>query len=64
MKNTQINDVIQVIEGDWIGSLAYVTDVRNWGVEAFIYIMNKGKAFLRLNHDEYVVIGKSYLKID
>ena len=64
MKNAQINDVVQIIEGDWTGSLAYVIDVCSWGVEAFVYIPNKGKAFVRINHDEYAVIGKSYLDID
>ena len=63
MEKAKENDVVQIIEGDWIGVLVHVTELYNWGIQGFVYVPNKGQAFIRIKHEDYVVIGESYFKI-
>ena len=45
-------------------NIYHVTEVKNWGVQGFVFIPEKGQAFIRLKHEDYVIIGQSHLKID
>ena len=58
-----VNDVIQVNDSipnsSWIGCLMIVSEVKNWGVIAYLRVPTQGNAYLRLRHNEYEVIGKA-----
>ena len=59
------HDIIQINENHkWIGCLAYVTEVRSWGVQAFIQVPEEGRAFIRLKYGEFDIIGEASLQID
>ncbi|MGL5712548.1 MAG: hypothetical protein ACRCX2_05975 [Paraclostridium sp.] len=54
------NDIVQVNEShEWVGCLVHVTKVKNWGVQGFVYIPFQGQAHIRLEHDEYEIIGQA-----
>ena len=61
--SASINDIVQILEGNWMGCLVHVTDTYNWGVQGFIYIPERGHAYVRLKHEEYAIIGHSALII-
>ena len=64
MVKAKENDIVQIIKGDWVGALVHVIELYNWGIQGFVHIPNKGRAFVRIKHEEYVVIGESYFKIN
>jgi hypothetical protein len=53
-------DVIQIApDKHWGGCLLIVDEVRDWGVQAFVEIPLRGRAFLRVPHEDYEVVGKA-----
>ena len=58
--------IIQANEnaGDWCGCLLIVDEVKSWGVQAYMMVPKKGTAFIRLNNDEFDLVGKAVLVIE
>lgn len=58
--------IIQANEnaGDWCGCLLIVDEVKSWGVQAYMKVSNEGTAFIRLNNDEFDLVGKAVLVIE
>lgn len=48
-------------EHQWAGSLAIVSEVRGWGVQAYVPIPEKGLAFVRATTGSFEVIGDAVL---
>ena len=48
-------DVIQANENahDWCGALLTVSEVKDWGVQAFLHVPFQGDAYIRLSHNQY-----------
>lgn len=63
MSKAKIGDIVQIIEGKWIGAFVHVTSEYNWGIQGFIYIPDKGQAFVRLKEEEYEIVGHSFLRL-
>lgn len=63
MSRAKIDDIVQIIEGKWIGAFVHVTSEYNWGIQGFIYIPEEGQAFVRLKEEEYAIVGHSFLKL-
>ena len=54
--------VIQFTEDHhWAGSLAIVSEVRKWGVQAYVPIPQQGLAFVRATTGQFAVIGDAVL---
>ena len=54
-------DVIQANENamGWCGTILTVSEVKEWGVQAFVHIPFQGDAYIRLRHDQYDSLGAS-----
>lgn len=63
MRRAEVNDVIQVNKQvpNWCGCLMIVREVKSWGVTAGMRVPCEGSTFLRLNDDQFEVIGKAVL---
>lgn len=48
-------------EHHWAGSLAIVSEVRGWGVQAYVPVPEKGLAFVRATTGSFEVIGDAVL---
>jgi len=60
MKDINKNDVIQIVpENKWGGCLAIVSEVKSWGVQCFVQIPLQGRAYYRVNWDEFDFIGEA-----
>lgn len=58
MITPKVNDVIQIIPDHlWGGCLAVVSEVKEWGVQAYVPVPMEGLAYTRLKHDEYELVG-------
>ena len=58
INDVQPNDIIQILpDHKWEYSLAVVSEVKSWGVVAYIHIPEKGDAYIRLNTNEFVKVG-------
>jgi hypothetical protein len=54
--------VIQILESHkWEGCLAIVSEPKIWGCQAYVEIPEEGSAYLRLNFEDFEVIGKAVL---
>jgi hypothetical protein len=52
------NKVIQIVpDHEWGGCLAIVNKAEPWGVEAYVHVPLQGAAYIRLNRNEFEVIG-------
>lgn len=51
--------IIQANEnaGDWCGCVLIVSEIKEWGVQAFMHIPFTGDAFIRLRNDQYDALG-------
>lgn len=58
------NSIVQVNEagGEWAGCLLQVSEVKNWGVQAYLKIPNSGTAYIRLNFDQVEHVGEAVLE--
>jgi hypothetical protein len=57
-KILQKGTVIQITENHkWCGCLAMVSEPKGWGCQAFINIPEQGNAYIRLNFEDFEVIG-------
>lgn len=56
-------DVIQANElaGEWAGCTCIVSEVKSFGVQAYLHIPFKGNAFIRLAWEQIEYIGKAKL---
>ena len=64
MKNIKINSVVQINENgkeEWIGCLIVVSEIKNWGVQGFLKMPFKGNAYIRLNNNEFDLIGDAVM---
>lgn len=64
MKDVKERDIIEVSanvsDSGWIGCIMIVDEVKEWGVLASMVVPFKGWTSLRLNWDEFDLIGKEY----
>lgn len=64
LKMAKVNDIVQLsLDHKWAGALVCVEQVRSWGIQGFIYVPTEGKAYIRVNHDEYYIIGEAAILI-
>ena len=51
--------IIQANENakDWCGTVLIVDEVKSWGVQAFVHIPMQGDAYIRLQSDQFEVLG-------
>ena len=64
-KLIEVDDVVQILPPNkWAGCFLTVTEVKSWGVQGYIKIPEKGLAYYRLEHEEYIFIGQAYLVHD
>lgn len=51
--------IIQANESakDWCGTVLIVDEVKSWGVQAFARIPMQGNAYIRLQSDQFEVLG-------
>jgi len=62
----EIGDIIQVVpEHEWGLTLMIVKKVAKWGVQAYCNLPLMGITYIRLKHDEYVIVGAAaFIKDD
>lgn len=62
-KKVNVNDIIQANEnaGEWCGCLLIVSELKSFGVIAEMKIPYHGTAFMRLEHEQFEVVGKAVL---
>lgn len=54
--------VIQFTEDHhWTGSIAIVSEVRGWGVQAYVPLPQQGLAYVRATSGQFAVIGDAVL---
>lgn len=54
-------DVVQITnqEHHWFPCLIVVSESKDFGIQGYVTVPKKGDAFIRLNHDDFEVVGKS-----
>lgn len=60
----KVHDIVQIVDGGqegWIGCLLQVTEIRDWGVLAFVNIPCKGEAYLRVPYAQCVKVGTAVM---
>ena len=65
----EVGDIIQITKEDhsWFGCLLMVSEVKSWGVQAFVAIPCRNdrrevnRAYIRLNADEFELVGKAVM---
>lgn len=55
--------VVQATEGakDWAGCLLIVSEVKSFGVQAYLHVPFQGDAYIRLTWDQIEYIGEAVL---
>ena len=62
--NVRENDVIQLLENaqeGWVACLMIVSEVRAWGVLAYLKLPLQGDAYLRVPYDQFEIVGRALL---
>lgn len=59
-RTANVGDYIQVdlIDNYFDQCFMYVDEVKEWGVLAGMYLPEKGWAYLRLNWNEFIIVGR------
>lgn len=61
-KKIEKGTVIQITEShQWVGCLAVVSEPKTFGCQAYVEIPEEGSAYIRLNFEDFEVIGKAIL---
>jgi hypothetical protein len=57
------NSVVQANElsGEWNGCLLQVSEVKSWGVQAWIQIPKSGRAYIRLEFAKIDYVGEAVM---
>lgn len=57
------NSVVQANElsGEWTGCLLQVSEVKSWGVQAWIEIPKNGRAYIRLEFAKIDYVGEAVM---
>jgi len=65
-KPIKINDIVQItnINHKWFQCLVVVDELKNFGCVAYIEIPTEGKAFIRLEHTDYEIVGKAIVVME
>ena len=61
MNKAKINDIVQITKGEWIGCLVHVTELKRFGIVGFVHIPLKKQAPIRINEEDYEVIGPAVI---
>lgn len=62
MKTIEKGSVIQITESHkWCGCLAVVSEPKTFGCQAYVEMPEEGSAYIRLNFEDFEVIGKAVL---
>lgn len=68
MPKPQPHQVIQITDQThpWFPALAIVREVKDWGVLAYVWIVNNtkepnGRAYIRLKNEEFEVVGAAVI---
>jgi hypothetical protein len=66
MENWKEGDIVQIIneKHHWFPCLIIVSEPKSWGIQGYLSIPhdnkgNVGNAYIRLNDDEIVIVGKA-----
>jgi hypothetical protein len=53
-------DIIQIRpDAHWGGCLLLVEEVKSWGIQGYVEIPMKGRAYLRVPHEDYEIVGRA-----
>ncbi len=57
----KVNDIVQITntEHDWYSCLVVVDQLKNFGCRGYIDVPQQGRAYIRLEHTDYKIVGKS-----
>lgn len=59
-KLLQVGDIIQIKPPHaWAYCILMVSEVKSFGCQAYIEIPDKGQAYIRLNKNEYIKVGRA-----
>lgn len=60
-----VSDIVQVTNSanKWFPCLVIVTEVKPWGVQGYTSVPLQGDAYIRLNEEEYEVVGKAVIVV-
>jgi len=53
----EVNDIIMILDEQWNGCIATVTEVKSWGVQCFVKVPMQGDAHYRVSDGDYVKVG-------
>lgn len=65
-EEVQFGTIVQVTAkdyGTWYGQILVVSEVKEWGIQGYLDIPNKGPAYLRVKHGDYDIIGIATLTL-
>jgi len=63
-KDVKVHDIIQLLEHaqeGWVACVMIVSEVRSFGVLAYTKIPCQGDAYLRVNFDDFEIVGRAIL---
>jgi len=60
------NDLVQIIDENhgWFPCILVVSEVKSFGVQAYVTLPNQGDAYIRLNRQDYKKVGESLVVHD
>ena len=59
MPNFNVGDIIQITDSNdkWFPCLLIVSEVKSWGVQAYITVPYKGSAYYRIEFGKFELVG-------
>lgn len=59
-KSINVNDIVQITDPKhhWFSCLIVVDKIANWGCIGYIEVPRNGKAYVRLEHNEFKIVGQ------
>lgn len=58
-----VDDIIQITNQDhnWFGCILIVSECKSWGVQAYVPMPLEGDAYIRLETNDFEVVGKAVI---
>jgi hypothetical protein len=60
----EVNHIIQLTEQaqeDWIGCVMIISEVKSWGVQAYMKMPGRGDVYLRVPFGQFEIVGQAVL---
>ena len=59
--NVARGDIIQIVDKthQWYSCLLIVDEIKSFGAKAYVTLPRTGEAYLRVNSEDFVVVGKA-----